>query len=235
MPSPQTVSAIVAAYNEAKTVKPILTTLANHPQVTEVIAVDDGSTDKTWQKIQSVNSDKLIPLRHQVNLGKGAAIADAVRKAKGEVLLFIDADLRKFHPAHIDLLLAPLQIDPKSMTIGLREPLRPFEKTISVILKILNGERAFTKKLILPLLPRIAHSGYGVETIINLHFNRHRYPIYYIPLPGLIHILKQEKHPLYKYAVDYFHEGKQILKQYLQTEVGSTDSFLEYLTKVLRV
>lgn len=177
--------------------------------------VDDGSTDTTWQKIQSIENSKLIAVKHKANLGKGAAVFSAIKKSTGNTLLLVDADLKQFHPAHIDLLLAPLQIDPKSMTIGLREPLRPFEKTISVILKILNGERAFTKKLIFPLLPRIAHSGYGVETIINLHFNRHRYPIYYIPLPGLIHILKQEKHPLYKYAVDYFHEGKQILKQYL--------------------
>lgn len=235
MSSPQTVSAIVAAYNEAKTIKPIIEVLLSHPRLNQIIVVDDGSTDKTWQKIQSMHSDKLIALKHKANLGKGAAVFSAIRKSTGNILLLIDADLKQFHPAHIDLLLAPLSIEPKCMTIGLREPFRPFEKTIAMIMKIFNGERAFAKRSILPLLQRIKHSGYGIEAILNLHFNRHRYPIYYIPLPGLAHIIKQEKHPFYKYANDYFHEGKQILKQYLQSEVGTTNSFLEYLTKALRV
>lgn len=235
MPSSQTVSAIVAAYNEAKTIKPILEVLLNHPRVSQVIAVDDGSTDQTWKIISNLKHPKLVRIHHKSNLGKGAAIVSAIKKSTGNILLLVDADLKQFHPAHVDLLLAPLQIDPQSMTIGLRKSFRPFEKTIYVIFKMFSGERAFTKKSILPLLPRIAHSGYGVETIINLHFNRHRYPIYYVPLPKLIHSMKHEKHPLYKYTADYFHEGKQILKQYLKPESTNIDSFLKYITKSLGI
>ena len=71
----KTISAIVCAFNEEKTIKPILEILLHHPKINEVIAVDDGSTDKTWRKISSINNPKLIPIRHGNNLGKGAAIA----------------------------------------------------------------------------------------------------------------------------------------------------------------
>lgn len=235
MPSPQTVSAIVAAYNEAKTVKPIIEVLLSHPRISQVIVVNDGSTDKTWAKINTIKNDKFVAINHPVNLGKGAAIASAVRKAKGDTLLLIDADLRKFHPAHVDLLLSPIEIDPDSMTIGIRPHHQPYQKPLLSLFKFLGGERALKKHALLPLLKRIEKSGYGIEAILNLHFLNRHWRIYYVPLPRLTHLFKEEKHPLYKYAVDYFHEGKQILKQYLQSEVGTTNSFLEYLTKALRV
>lgn len=234
MSSPQTVSAIVAAYNEAKTVKPILTILVNHPQVTEVIAVDDGSTDTTWQKIQSINSHKLIALRHQLNLGKGAAIAEAVRKAKGEVLLFIDADLRKFHPIHIDLLLSPLSIDANCMTIGIRESHRTLDKTLQIIMKLLGGERAIAKKQVIPLLSKIKNSGYGVEIIINSQVIRKKHKIYTIPLPGLKHPLKTEKRGIYEMLKEYWREQNEVLKQIFDIDNLSQFPTLQEIVRKLR-
>lgn len=225
------VTAIVCAYNEEKTVKPILEVLLSHPKIDEVIAVDDGSTDRTGKVIHSIKDQKLVMIHHKKNLGKGAAIATAIKKSKCDNLLLIDADLRKFHPAHVDLLLAPLLVDPKCMTIGIIEPLRPFDKTTAMIMKMFNGERALKKQFILPLLSRIERAGYGIEAILNLHFGGHRYPIYYVPLPGLIHIIKQEKHPFYKYAVDYLQEGKEIVKQYLPPQNKNFEIFLKQLVK----
>ena len=208
-----TVSAIVAAYNEAKTIKPILTTLVNHPKVTEVVVIDDGSTDKTWPIIKSIVHPKLIPILHSTNLGKGAAIANGIKKAQGEILLFIDADLKKFHPVHIDLLLSPLSIDPNCMTIGLRESQRTLDKTFQTIWKLLGGERAIAKKQVTPLLPKIANSGYGVEIIINSQVIRRKHKIYTIPLPRLEHPLKGEKRGIYEMLREYWRESNEVSKQ----------------------
>lgn len=231
------VSAIVCAYNEDNTIKPILEALLSHPKIREVIVVDDGSTDRTWTHITELNDQKLIPLHHKTNLGKGAAIATAVKKSRCDFLLFVDADLRNFLPAHIDLLLLPLTIDPTSMVIGLREPYRQLEKPAQDLLKFLNGERAFQKKSILPLLPRIAQSGYGIEVIVNMHFVHQRSRVYYVPLPKLQHLLKQDKSPLYQYIIDYVHEGTEVFTQYLRIgfDYNRLEQFFKKMMKKLEI
>lgn len=229
------VSAIVCAYNEAKTIKPILEVLVNHPKIDEVIAVDDGSTDTTWRVVNSVKHPKLVPLRHLQNRGKGATVATAVRNSRGKILLFIDADLLHFHPSHADLLLAPLTINEKIMTIGLREARQPHEKTFGLLMRSFGGERAMLKKFILPTLKRIEASGYGVEVIVNLDYLRKRQPIIYIPLPGLIHKTKQQKHPIYKYAVDYLKENTDIIKQYLMPENKALETFFKQISHRLNI
>lgn len=228
------VSAIVCAYNEEKTVKPILEVLLSHPKIDEVIAVDDGSTDRTGKTIDAINSDKLVKIHHQKNLGKGAAGATAIRNGRGRILLFIDADLIHFHPSHIDLLLAPLAINEKIMTIGLREARQPHEKTFGLLMRSFGGERAILKKF-LPSLKRVETAGYGMEVIINLNHLRKRRPVLYIPLPGLVHKTKQQKHPIYKYAVDYLRENTDILKQYLLPENKALETFFIQISRRLNI
>lgn len=214
-----TVSAIVCAFNEERTVAPILRTLLDHPRINEVIVVDDGSTDTTWHRIAAIQKQKLIPIRHVENRGKGAAVVTAIKKSHGEFLLLVDADLMHLHPAHVDALLSPLAVDASCMVIGIREPRRPIDWQLQSLLKSFNGERALQKKSILPLLSRMKRSGYGVEAILNSFFMHRRRPIYYVPLPRLRHLLKQEKSPLYQYVVDYLNEGKEVLKHYVSFEL----------------
>ena len=227
------VSAIVCAYNEEKTVKPILEVLLSHPKVDEVIVVDDGSTDRTGKVINSVKNQKLIVIHHKKNLCKGAAVAAAVRNAIGKILLLVDADLKKFHPAHINLLLSPLEIDQRIMTIGIRETGSIFEQNFKTLLKSFGGERAVAKKMIGPITSRIKSSGYGVEAIINLYHLQHNRKIIYIPLPGLFHKAKIEKHPFYKYAADYIKENTEVIKQFLNPENKVLETFFRYLVKRL--
>lgn len=228
------VSAIVCAYNEEKTIRPILEVLLSHPKIDEAIAVDDGSTDRTGKIIDSINNDKLIKIHHPKNLGKGAAIVSAVRKSRGKIVALVDADLINFHPAHVDLLLAPLIINQKFMTIGLREARQPHEKTFGLLMRSFGGERAILKKF-LPDLNRIKTAGYGVEVILNLNHLRKDRLILYIPLPGLIHRTKQQKHPIYKYAVDYLRENTDILKQYLLPENKTLETFFKQISRRLSI
>lgn len=213
------ISAIVCAYNEEKTIRPIVQTLLDHPRINEVIVVDDGSSDRTWSVLSSIKHQKLTMIRHRKNLGKGAAVASAVRKSSGELLLLVDADLLHFHRAHVDLLLNPLEVDPTCMVIGIREPMRPVDWQLQPLLKSFNGERALQKKYILSLLPRIEQSGYGIEVILNSYFMHRRRVMYYVPLPKLRHILKQEKSPVYQYVMDYLKESADVLKHYVSFEL----------------
>lgn len=68
----------------------------------EVLAVDDGSTDGTHAALQGL--PRLRVFRHAAGLGLGAALKTALREARGDWFVPLDADLT-FHPRHIAGLL----------------------------------------------------------------------------------------------------------------------------------
>ena len=62
----------------------------------EVILIDDGSVDNTWQQILKVNEydDRFKGIRFNRNYGKSAALQTGFRAAKGKVVVTMDADLQ---------------------------------------------------------------------------------------------------------------------------------------------
>ena len=96
---PQSVSIIVAARNEAGNIAEIIRRVPQLAPIQELIFVEGGSTDETWQVIQAaVNSSSpqsfqsLIALQ-QTGKGKGDAVRAGFAIATGEILMILDADL----------------------------------------------------------------------------------------------------------------------------------------------
>lgn len=87
-----TVSIIVPAYNEAESISDALRTiLASNYPVTEVIVVDDGSSDGTADVARSLASGR-VRVIEQANAGKASALNRGVRAAVGEIVVCVDAD-----------------------------------------------------------------------------------------------------------------------------------------------
>lgn len=88
-------SIVIPAYNEAKrlpaAVRDILNYVVNQPYDTEIIVVDDGSEDNTGQLIQSLYPSVVVLLLG-TNLGKGEAMRRGFFAARGDYILFTDAD-----------------------------------------------------------------------------------------------------------------------------------------------
>ncbi len=102
---------IIPSYNEARTlVRVVKSALAVRiPYKKEIIIVDDGSTDQTLQVLKNLPKDKkLIIIINKQNLGKGASIVRALKKATGDLVLIQDADL-EYNPSDIPMLLAPFK------------------------------------------------------------------------------------------------------------------------------
>lgn len=97
------VSVIVPAYNEVDNIEPLLKELGSKltPDY-EVILVDDGSDDGTFEAAQdaAARNPFLKVLRHQRNLGKTAAIMTGFESARGEIVSVFDADLQ-FDPQDV--------------------------------------------------------------------------------------------------------------------------------------
>lgn len=107
-------SVIVPAFNEGKTVHLILERIRKvvieNIQM-EIILVDDCSQDNTRERvynfIETYPDLKIQYLRHEINLGKGAAINTGVRNATGDFVIVQDADL-EYDPSEYAILLKPM-------------------------------------------------------------------------------------------------------------------------------
>ncbi|MBP7691376.1 MAG: glycosyltransferase family 2 protein [Anaerolineales bacterium] len=92
-------SVIIPAYNEAERLGPrlgeVLAYLGARIPDYELILVDDGSLDETAARIQAVIAPepRARLIRYQPNRGKGFAVRTGVAAARGEIVLFMDADL----------------------------------------------------------------------------------------------------------------------------------------------
>ena len=84
-------SIIIPVYNEEETIEKVIADLKVYlTQDCELIAVNDGSTDRSKEILAKIADLKII--NHQKNQGYGSAIKSGVRQAQGEYILIIDAD-----------------------------------------------------------------------------------------------------------------------------------------------
>ncbi|NQW78652.1 MAG: glycosyltransferase family 2 protein [Chitinophagaceae bacterium] len=109
------ISIIVPAFNEESTISIIADKLLNLYLVNnikkEIIIINDCSTDKTDYLIQNIiqlnPTAEIIYIKHEKNLGKGAAIHSGIKNATGDYLIIQDADL-EYDPSEINKLLKPV-------------------------------------------------------------------------------------------------------------------------------
>lgn len=101
IPAPPAVSVVIPCFNEARRIPALVTALRRwRPPFgeAEVVVVDDGSTDDTFELLRAASRDlddhltvrveRLVP-----NRGKGAAVRHGIRSAEGTYVVFLDADL----------------------------------------------------------------------------------------------------------------------------------------------
>jgi len=95
------ISIIIPAYNEERRILPTLEKVYGYfsekrKMDFEIIVVDDGSKDNTEKVIKNFAKDKFERvklIKHRKNKGKGAAVKTGVLEARGDLILFTDADL----------------------------------------------------------------------------------------------------------------------------------------------
>jgi glycosyltransferase involved in cell wall biosynthesis len=108
-------SIVVPILNEQETLRELVrqviaatASLTNHEL--EILLVDDGSTDGTWQAVQALQSDtpQVRGIRFRRNFGKAAALSAGFAECRGDIVITMDADLQD-DPKEIPRMIAKLE------------------------------------------------------------------------------------------------------------------------------
>lgn len=158
------VTCIVPAYNEQDRIGAVVSVVAAHPSIAEVIVVDDGSSDETARVAQSISD--VVVLRLDRNSGKTHAVRIGLAQATGEYILLVDADLVGLESKDLTALVEPVLRGDADISISLRRNAPWLWHRIGI--DFISGERVLPIGLIsdrmaeLRDLPR-----FGLEVWLN--------------------------------------------------------------------
>ncbi len=142
----QSVSIVIPAFNEEKTVANVVEVVNDLPYVSEIIVVDDGSHDQTAAEAKFAGA---TVISHASNQGKGSAIKTGFRHSKGDIVVFIDADIHNLNSKKVDKIVKPI-LDGKTditKTKFMREGGRVTELTAKPLLRFFFPEITFEQPL----------------------------------------------------------------------------------------
>jgi glycosyltransferase involved in cell wall biosynthesis len=117
---PYVLSVLIPAFNEERTVEVVIEAVKAVDLPMEIILVDDGSTDATWERMRHfADGDSVRAFQHSVNQGKGAAVRTALGHARGRLILIQDADLEQ-DPREYPSMVEPLLDGTATVVYGTR-------------------------------------------------------------------------------------------------------------------
>ncbi len=190
-----TISLCIPTLNEEKTIgKEIVIfrseLMQRYPLLDEIAVIDSGSTDKTLEVAAAFGADTYLASEILADLpdkrGKGENLWKAIYQLKGDIIVYIDADIKNIHPRFVYGLLGPLIFRPEvkyvkafydrplAFSQGIRPSgggrvteilIRPlfslFFPELTAIVQPLSGEYAVRREVLEQIPFPI---GYGVET-----------------------------------------------------------------------
>ncbi|MEM3555803.1 MAG: glycosyltransferase family 2 protein [Candidatus Micrarchaeia archaeon] len=198
-------SIILPVHNESSvlesSVNKVIATVSSITPSFEIIIAEDGSTDGTYEiarRIAEKNSSVKL-LHSRKRLGRGKALKKALRKARGRIAVYMDADLSS-HPSHLKQLIERIE-DGASIATGSRlmkgsATQRPMKREIAsrifnFLVRVLLGSRimdhqcgfkAFRMRDVLPLLKKVKDDYWFWDTEILVRAQREGMRVDEIPI-----------------------------------------------------
>jgi glycosyltransferase involved in cell wall biosynthesis len=193
------VSFLVPAYNEGRTIGQVLERIDALGLDSQVIVVDDGSTDDTAAVAEGWANGRAAVVIRQANRGKGAAIRAAIPYVEGEIAVIQDADM-EYDPIDVPALIEPLERGVADVVFGSRlsggRPQRAYmfwhlvgNRFLSLLTNVLfnttisdmeTGYKAFRADVLRSL--DLQEDGFGIEPEITAKACKRKLRIYELPI-----------------------------------------------------
>jgi len=197
------VSFVIPAYNESQHLEECIIKLCKSILIAddlEIIIAEDGSTDGTYEIAEKIaeSNGNVIHLHSDERLGRGKALREAFRRAKGEVMVYIDADTST-HPSILPSLITAVRINKGIATASRHVPgakvkraaLRKATSTFyNWLIRLLFrdgvhdhqcGCKAFHRDMIKELIDEVRSDGWFWDTEIIVRAKMRGYPVTEIP------------------------------------------------------
>ncbi len=212
----RSIAAIVAAFNEEKTIGPIIKTLVDTGIFRDIIVISDGSSDRT-SEIARQNGASLV---HQfpINRGKGRAVLHGVGHTDASILFFCDADLKGLTVEHVKNIVEPVVRGDLAMNVGIRDRGALMMK-ITPHLPLIGGERSLSRNLF-EKIPEKYLNGFMLETSLNYACSVHGMRIGTTEMPGLTMRKKMQKVGFWRGLMQYIGMGFQIAAAAIAVRIG---------------
>jgi len=186
------VSVVIPAFDEAETVGRCVVAALQHPDVVEVIVVDDGSSDGTEQAATAAGA---MVLRLEHNAGKAAAMEVGVRAASHNIILFLDADVTGYTNEMLSRIVQPVIDGRFEMYVGVRARETIWLNQLLRFFPIIGGERAVTRRL-WDAVPIRHREGFMIEIALNHTAKKFEQGMGFELIAGTRHHIKEEKYGL---------------------------------------
>jgi glycosyltransferase involved in cell wall biosynthesis len=199
--SPVTLSIIMPAYNEEKTVEAVIRRVIEQVNCDfELIIVNDGSTDRTREIIESLaGQDPRIRTIHKKNGGKASALKEGFAVSRGDIVIIQDADL-EYDPAEIRHVIQPILDGKADVVYGSRFLVRRAARVLYFYHYIANriitmtsnvftnlnmtdvetGYKAIRGNIIRSMV--LTAHGFGIEIEITAKIAKWRAVVYEVPI-----------------------------------------------------
>lgn len=183
-----TIAVIIPSYNEGKRIQQVLDVLCQVEEISEILVVDDGSTDRTIEQvIKSQNCDQRIRLLlHRKNLGKGQAVYTGLQSTAAEVIVTLDADLENLMPDQVRELFHPVLIRSVDMNVAVFRGGKFYTDFSHWATPWLSGQRCLSRGRLMGINWRAA-AGYGLETAITVASQKQHWRCQRIIWKGVSH------------------------------------------------
>jgi len=230
------VSIILPAYNEAKRIEKAVKVVKEYLKRSnydyEIIIAEDGSTDgtdKIAERLAKSNS-RIIHLHSNERLGRGKALTNAIRQAKGDIVAYLDVDLStdmKHLKELIDAIARGYDVATGSRLMRGSKTERPFKRDLAsriynLLVRLMLGSKlrdhqcgfkAFRKSSILPLLDKIKDNYWFWDTELLVLAQKFDLKVKEIPVKW-----KQSEDTKVRFAKDVSYMFSQILRMFSQNK-----------------
>jgi polyisoprenyl-phosphate glycosyltransferase len=184
------VAAVVPAYNEENRIRNVIAAVKGAELVDEIVVVNDGSTDSTYQVISS--DPAVTALNLSANLGKGGAMCAGASATDADILLFLDADLFGLTSQQVDDLVRPVAMGDADMAIGVFRAGRTRTDWAQLLVPYISGQRVLRRDVFLSI-PGLRKVRSGIEVAITKYYKVTGLVVQNVVLEGVTHSMKEEK------------------------------------------